>query len=71
MEKNVNDIIELGIPKENINTNVSMAQYTSFRAGGTAEYLIVVDDKTQLKELLKYVKIKCILLQAQVVLYLK
>ena len=60
MEKNVNDIIELGIPKENINTNVSMAQYTSFRAGGTAEYLIVVDDKTQLKELLKYVKIKCI-----------
>jgi UDP-N-acetylmuramate dehydrogenase len=53
--KSVNNIINLGIPEENIKIDASMAGYTSFRTGGNAAYLIVVDNKEQLKELLKYV----------------
>lgn len=55
MVKNVSNIIKLGIPDENITIDASMAGYTSFRAGGNAAYLIIVDNKEQLKALLKYI----------------
>jgi UDP-N-acetylmuramate dehydrogenase len=56
--RNVTEIKSLGINEENIIIDASMDKYTSFKAGGKAKALIIVEDKEQLKRLLKFVNEK-------------
>ena len=58
MIRNVTEIKSLGINEENIIIDASMDKYTSFKAGGKAKALIIVEDKEQLKRLLKFVNEK-------------
>lgn len=58
MIRNVTEIKSLGINEENIMIDASMDKYTSFKAGGKAKALIIVEDKEQLKRLLKFVNEK-------------
>jgi len=46
------------VPKKNLKLNEPMSKHTSFRVGGPAEYFVIVEDLTQLKNVLKYAKQK-------------
>ena len=48
--------IEKFIPKEKIYKNELMSKHTSFKIGGPAEYFILIDNKEQLKNIIKFAK---------------
>ncbi len=53
--RNMTELGKLGIKEKNIIIDAPMGEYTSFKVGGTASVLVTVDNKEQLKALLRYI----------------